>query len=292
MTKGKAGAVARLTSAWGEVIFSADDVEGMRVQMVEVLRCRAESESMEELTHYAGQGPAVWVGERIRKALISNDCVLTGKPLLSLAEVEDEVFARGDDPMYEFDARSIESALVDALHAAMQLRAVDMPPETGPALIWRFCYRLAQVAALVADAGREEAYRKGKRGGPKDRGDVGGAKNLAIRYLWEHAFDTDGQIRPQKVIELEVWEMLFARRDEPGAFQIAGAPGRPTDRAVKTVRSFIADSYKRMQDRGKAGLESDRDRLSDLAIEVYARRRSQVQKVDATPDASLEQVEQ
>ncbi len=192
------------------------------MQMVEVLQCRAESESMEELTHYAGQGPAVWVGERIRKTLISNDCVLTDGGLLSLAEVEEEAFARGDDPMYGLDIHSIESALFDALRAAMQLRAVDMPPEAGPALIWRFCYRLAQVAALVADAGREEAYRKGKRGGPKERGDVGGAKHLAIRYLWEHAFDADGRIRPQKVIELEVWEMLFARRDEPGAFRIRG----------------------------------------------------------------------
>ncbi len=58
------------------------------------------------------------------------------------------------------------------------------------------------------------------------------------------------------------------------------------------MRSFIADGYKHMRDRGKAGLESDRDRLNDLAIEVYARRNSQVQKADATPDASPEQVEQ
>lgn len=280
----KLGAIADLMSSWGEVIFSADDIDRMRVQLEEVLLCRAESESPDELAHYANQGPAAWVGERVRRVLIANDSNWTGKPLLSLAEVEDEVFAHSGPVR----SAPIEDALIDALLAAMQLRAANMPPSDGPALIWRFCYRLAQVATLVADAGRDEALRKGKRGGPKDRGDVGEAKNLARRFLWEKAFDSAGEIRPQKVLELEVWEMLFARRNEPAAFQIAGGPGCPTDRAIKTVRSFISQDYRRMRTRGKAGLEHDHVRSNEYAVVVYARRNSRLREVDATPDASPE----
>lgn len=275
-------------SAWGEVVFSADDIDRMRVQLEEVMRCRAESESLDELTHYASQGPAVWVGERVRRTLIANDCNWTGSLMLTLADVSNEVFLHRDSAPWGGICHPIEHALFDALYAAMQLRAVGMPLADGPALIWRFCYRLAQVAALVFDAGREEALRKGKRGGPKNRGDVGEAKRLALRLLREKAFDSAGEIRPQKVLELEVWEMLFARRSEPNAFQIAGVHGCPTDRAVKTVRSFISQDYKRMRVRGKAGIERDRIELNELAVTVYARRNSRSIEVDATPDASPE----
>lgn len=287
----KKGAVSSLMSQWDGVIFSADDIEMMQCQMAEVLLCRAESKSPDEQAHYASQGPARWVGERIRNVLIANDCNWTERPLLSIAEVKDEIIAHSG-PMYTaagyISSTPIENALIDALHAAMQLRAVDMPLTDGPALMWRFCYRLAQASTLVADAGREEALRKGKRGGPIARGDVGHATHLARQFLRENAFDTTGTIRPQKALELEVWEMLFARRNEPKAFQIAGMPGCPTDRAIKTVRGFIGEDYKRMRDHGKARLGRMSNELNELAIKIYRQPNSRPQGVDASPDASPE----
>lgn len=263
--------------------------------MTDILRERTAALSDEENLYLATHCPTAWVGERIRKALVAGGVCWGDSQLLSVREVEQEILERGEAGRYRMQGGfewAIEEALLDALLASLHLQAERVSPDVGMSLVWRFCYRLAQVAALVADAGRDEAYQKGKLGGPKARGDNVEAKRLARQYLRKNAFDAAGKIRPQKVLELEIWEMLFARRDEPGAFQIAGSPGRPTERAVKTVRSFIAADYRRMRVRGQKMLESDQGRLNGLAIEVYARRRSQLQKVDVSPDASPEQVEQ
>lgn len=276
MSKSKSTRAAFIAQ-WGELLFSAGDIEMIRGELEDNMRYRTGATASGEVESYSGQGPAFWIGERIRTALIAHDCNWTGSQLQTLAEVEEESSALPEREIYN----PVEAVLIDALLCALRMQGPGVSIQDGQSLIWRFCYRLSQLPVLLADAEYSDSLRAAARGGPKNRGDTKEAKRLALQYLHENALDASKQIKPQKVIELEVWEMLYARRNEPGAFQIAGKPGAPTERAIKTIREWIGTRYKDMLVHMYAPAELVEQHLAawhELALKVYARRNERPEK--------------
>lgn len=294
----KKGAIARLEAIWGDVLFSADMIENYRDDMTDILYMRAAAGSEEEQLYLATQGPAVWVGERIRKALVAGDGCWGDTQLMSVHDVEQEIFARGEWignwPSWCYFEGLIEDALLDALIAALQLQAERVSLDAGTSLVWRFCYRLAQVSALVADAGRKEAHQNGRRGGPKEKTGSAEACRFALQYLNEHCFDGGEEITQQQVLVVSIWDELFKKsQSNPGTFSPAfetntAADGNvtysPTDGARNTIERWIRKDWQRLKSLGRAGFEARRAARGQASQEFLDRRREKY----ATPDTSTE----
>ncbi len=285
---------ASLMDGLDGLIFTADEVERIRVEMMEMMICREDAALESERVAYCSQGFHIVLSMRIMSFFMDYGCFEDAH----LREFLQSAYKEGSDSdgcafFTNFSENSeLEISMLDALAVAARLSNSDVGWHEHAGLIWRLCYRILSISAAISDFMHDASIQAGRRGGSKSKPGAAEARHFANEYLWQNCLDSEGVIRQKKYIAYEVCMHINSHADDFHGFQLASKNGVPTERAIKTVCGWIRLGYADIESGGLSELQERRDRMNRVASEYWEKRKQHAQtgkvlRKDGTPVPSM-----